>query len=258
MHRLFPAPTTGSAADETLATLDGLADAYAYPEPAPDRPAWLRANMVSSLDGAAWHDGRSQPLSSEADMRVFGVLRGLADAVVVGAETVRQEGYRPARVREAFAARRAALGQPPAPTIVVVSAALELDFTLPLFTGPVVPTVVLTGTGADPERVRAAEASGARVLRAGEGTRVDPAEAVRVLAGHGMTRLLTEGGPRLLGQFAAAGVLDELCLTVAPLLTAGTAPRIANGPLIAEPDRFRPVSVLEEQGFLFTRYVRVR
>ncbi|NEB73940.1 pyrimidine reductase family protein, partial [Streptomyces sp. SID14478] len=91
-------------------SLDELADAYAYPAGA-EREVWLRANMVSSLDGAAQHDGRSQPLSCPADMRIFGTLRGLADAVVVGAQTVRQEGYRPARAREAFAARREAAGQ---------------------------------------------------------------------------------------------------------------------------------------------------
>ncbi len=252
MRRLFPSPH----ADETFDTLDALADVYAYPPARPDGSAWLRANMVASLDGAAWHEGRSQPLSSAADMRIFGVLRGLADAVVVGAETVRQEGYRPARAREAFAARRAALGQPPAPVIAVVSAGLDLDFSLPLFTEPLVPTLVVTGAHAPAERLRAAEAAGAEVVRAGEGSRVDPAQAVRALAARGLTRLLTEGGPRMLGQFAAAGVVDELCLTIAPLITSGTAPRIMNGPEITVPERFCPASVLEEEGFLFTRYVR--
>lgn len=96
-------------------SLDELADAYAYPALPAGEGAWLRANMVSSLDGAGQHDGRSQPLSSDADMRIFGTLRGLADVVVVGAETVRLEGYRPARAREAFAARRAAADRAPPP-----------------------------------------------------------------------------------------------------------------------------------------------
>ncbi|MBP8539299.1 dihydrofolate reductase family protein, partial [Streptomyces sp. MK37H] len=146
--------TPAGISDETSAedrewALGELADAYAYPEP-PHGPsgACLRANMVSSLDGAAHHDGRSKPLSSDADMRIFGVLRGLADAVVVGAETVRREGYRPARAREAFAERRAALGQSPAPAIAVVSASLDLDFSQPLFTEPLVPTIVITGATA--------------------------------------------------------------------------------------------------------------
>lgn len=253
MRRLFPAPQDA----ETFDTLDALADAYAYPAPHPDGRAWTRANMVASLDGAARHEGRSQALSGDADMRVFGVLRALADAVVVGAGTVRLEGYRPARARAAFAARRAALGQSPAPAIAVVSGSLDIDFSLPLFTEPVVPTLVLTGQESDPARRRAAEAAGARVVVAGRGARVDPAEAVRALAALGLVRLLCEGGPRLLGQFAAAGALDELCLTLAPAICSGDAPRIMDGPGLAVPKRFSPVGILEEDGFLFTRYATV-
>ncbi|MGH3325075.1 MAG: pyrimidine reductase family protein, partial [Streptomyces sp.] len=84
MRRLFPSPPGPAEPDDGQWSIDALAEAYAYPD---GGEVWLRANMVSSLDGAAHHEGRSQPLSSEADMRVFGVLRGLADAVVVGAET---------------------------------------------------------------------------------------------------------------------------------------------------------------------------
>lgn len=133
-------------------SLAELAAAYAYPEPtAAGQPVpWLRANMVSTLDGAAQHDGRSQPISSATDMRIFGTLRALADVVVVGAETVRQEGYRPARARADFAQMREAAGQGPAPAIAVVTASLDLDFSLPLFTSPLVPTLVLTGAAAPP------------------------------------------------------------------------------------------------------------
>ncbi|MGA5158838.1 pyrimidine reductase family protein [Streptomyces pseudogriseolus] len=263
MRRLFPVT---DVTDETGAaggaagrewSLAELAAAYAYPEPGPEGPApWLRGNMVSTLDGAAQHEGRSQPISCPADMRIFGVLRALADAVVVGAETVRQEGYRPARARAEFAAAREAAGQGPAPAIAVVSASLDLDFSLPLFTSPLVPTLVITGAAADPERVAAAGKAGARVVVAGEGAGVDPARAVRALAGLGHTRMLTEGGPRLLGQLIAAGVLDELCLTVAPMVTAGDAQRIAGGPTVTLPRRFTLSSMLEEDGFLFTRYRR--
>ncbi|WP_405641279.1 pyrimidine reductase family protein [Streptomyces uncialis] len=244
------APAADPAPDREW-SLDELADAYAYPA---DRDVWLRANMVSTLDGAAQHDGRSQPISSAADMRVFGTLRGLADVVVVGAETVRQEGYRPARAREAFAARRAADGQAPAPAIAVVSAGLDLDFSSPLFTEPLVPTLLVTGAGAPADRVAAARAAGAEIVIAGDGAAVDPARAVRALAERGLRRLLTEGGPRLLGQFVAARVLDELCLTVSPMLTAGDAQRIAGGPALTVPERFALRSLLEEDGFLFARY----
>ncbi|MEV5199991.1 pyrimidine reductase family protein [Streptomyces sp. NPDC053720] len=253
MRRLFPVTDPTPADDGREWSLDALADAYAYPEQ--DGP-WLRANMVSTLDGAAQHDGRSQPISCESDMRIFGTLRGLADVVLAGAETVRLEGYRPARARAAFAARRAAAGQGPAPAIAVVSGSLDLDFSLPLFTQPLVPTLVLTGAGAPPGRIEEARRAGAEVVVAGEGSRVDPARAVRELADRGFKRLLTEGGPRMLGQFVAAGVLDELCLTLSPMMTAGDAQRIAGGPSVAVPERFALASMLEEAGFLFTRYRR--
>ncbi|MGW8358509.1 pyrimidine reductase family protein [Streptomyces wedmorensis] len=262
MRRLLP--VTDMTATETAAgpaaegghewSFDELADAYAYPE---GDGVWLRANMVSSLDGAGQHDGRSQPLSSDTDMRIFGTLRGLADVIVVGAETVRLEGYRPARAREVFAARRAAAGQGEAPVIAVVSASLDLDFSLPLFTSPLVPTLILTGAAAPADRVAAAREAGAEVLVAGDGAGVEPARAVAVLAARGLRRQLTEGGPRLLGQFVAAGVLDELCLTVSPTMTAGGAQRIAGGPSVAVPTRFQVASVLEQDGFLFTRYRRI-
>ncbi|MGE6734004.1 pyrimidine reductase family protein [Streptomyces sp. NPDC059900] len=251
MRRLFPVT---DQTDETAVReweLGELADAYAYP---PGDTPWLRANMVSTLDGAAQHDGRSQPISNAADMRIFGTLRALADAVVVGAETVRQEGYRPARERADFAGRRAAAGQTAVPAIAVVSASLNLDFTLPLFTEPLVPTLVVTGAEAPSERIAAAEKAGAVVVIAGDGAVVEPERIAPALAERGLTRLLTEGGPRLLGQFVAAGALDELCLTVSPRLTSGDAQRIAWGSSVAVPERFALASVLEEAGFLFTRY----
>ncbi|WP_329173761.1 pyrimidine reductase family protein [Streptomyces sp. NBC_01477] len=268
MRRLHP--SAGTADDADLATPLGLAAAYAYPAPREkDRP-YLRANMVASLDGAAHADGKSAPLSSPADMRIFGTLRALADVIVVGAETVRQEGYRPAKARKDFAEQRAGEGRPPAAAIAVVSRRLDLDFDAPLFREPLTPTIVLTGAAAPEQRLAAARAAGAHVIvaPAGEGagtgggtpadaTAVDPARAVAELAALGHTRLLHEGGPRLLAGFAAAGVVDELCLTVAPLLLGGDAPRIANGPAVPDgPTRFVPLSVLEEDGYLFTRYVR--
>ncbi|WP_208621693.1 dihydrofolate reductase family protein, partial [Streptomyces recifensis] len=83
-----------------------------------------------------------------------------------------------------------------------------------------------------------------------------PQRAVEALAGLGYVRQLTEGGPRLLGQLVAAGVLDELCLTLSPMLTAGDAQRIAGGPGVFLPHRFALASLLEEDGFLFGRYRR--
>lgn len=240
-----------------LTTLAGLARAYAYPPgTGPGRP-WLRANMVASADGAARLDGLSDGLSSPGDKRIFGVLRALADVVVVGAETVRAEGYRPARARAEFAAERAARGQDPAPVIAVVSARLDLDFSLPLFTEPVTPTLVLTVADAPPEALAAARAH-AEVIVSGHG-RVDLRRALAALAERGLHRQLTEGGPALLGQLTADGLVDELCLTTAPLLAAGEAPRIAQGGAAGEAvraERLDLIGLIEENGFLFARYAR--
>lgn len=224
MRRLLPEP-----ADDV-----DLASAYAYP---PGATRWLRANMVTSADGAAAaHDGLSGALSSPADRAVFHLLRDLADVVVVGAGTVRAEGYRPARL-----------------PIAVVSGRLDLDLAGPLFTEAEHRTVVLTTASVPAERLAAARAA-ADVVVCGV-DRVDPLLAVAALAERGHRRLLCEGGPRLLGQVAAAGLLDELCLTVAPLLASGEAPRVLFGPPLQPSAPLRLAHLLEEDGTLFARYV---
>ncbi|RJL34196.1 pyrimidine reductase family protein [Bailinhaonella thermotolerans] len=225
-----------------------LAEAYAYPGPGP----WLRANMVASADGAAWVKGLSGGLSSEGDRRAFSVLRGLADVIVAGAATVRIEGYGPARPRESWARLRE--GRPPAPPIAVVTRRLDLDLSGPLFTEaePESRTIVVTTESAPADR-RAEAARTADVIVAG-GERVDLALAMKALRDRGLAHVLTEGGPRLLGQIAAAGLLDELCLSVSPLLVGGEAARVLNGP--AAHTRLRLTQVLEEEGVLFCRYAR--
>ena len=224
--------------------LDAL---YAYPD---DRP-WLRANMVSSLDGAATAGGLSGGLGGPADRRVFAVLRGLADVVLVGTGTARVEGYRAATPKPAYAARRAALGQPPAPHLAVVTRSLTLDLAGPLF-GGVVPTYVLTSRAADPARIAAAERVG-HVVVCGDDD-VDVTAAVAALHAAGLRRLLCEGGPTLLAQVAGADRLDELCLTLAPRLVGGDAGRIMHG--VALTTTMRLVQLLEDDGFLFGRWVR--
>ncbi|RKN38339.1 pyrimidine reductase family protein [Streptomyces hoynatensis] len=256
MRRLFPAAPGPAALVDREWDLSEIADAYAYPEERLPGAGWLRANMVSSADGAAHHGGRSRPLSSAADKRVFGVLRQLADVVIVGAETVREERYRPARARSEFAERRAAAGQAPVPAIAVLSASLHLDFSLPLFAEPLVPTLLLTGARAPHAGLALAREAGVEVITAGEGSGAEPARVKAELARRGYPRMLTEGGPRLLGQLVTAGVVDELCLSWAPRYTAGTAPRIVSGPELDAPRELELTDVLEDSGFLFTRYRR--
>ncbi|GAA3429782.1 pyrimidine reductase family protein [Streptosporangium nondiastaticum] len=243
MRLIHPAPASGPADDAE----PDLAELYAYPG---DR--WLRVNMVASADGGTWLDGASGGLSGRGDRKVFGVLRGLADVVVTGAATVRAEGYGPARPRKSWAALRA--GRTAAPPIAVVTASLELDLSGPLFTeaDPDARTIVVTCEAAPRDR-RAEAARHAEVIVAGR-DRVDLALAVKELGGRGLGRVLCEGGAKLNAQLAAAGLIDELCLTVSPLLIGGDAARVLDGP--ASLTRLRLAHVLEDEGFLITRYVR--
>lgn len=221
--------------------------AYAYP-----RPDWLRLNMVTSADGGAWLKGLSGGLSGKGDRRIFGVLRGLADVIMAGASTVRTEGYGPVGPRDSWRALRE--GRPPAPPIAVITRRLDLDLGSALFTGaePYARTIVIT-TESAPEDRRVEAAKYAEVIVAGD-DRVDPALAVRELRNRGLNQILCEGGPRVNAQLAAAGLIDELCLTVSPLLIGGDAARILNGP--ASQVKLVLAQVLEEDGFLFCRYVR--
>jgi riboflavin biosynthesis pyrimidine reductase len=221
--REISVPARGPAGQADLAALAGL---YAYPGGGrrPGRP-WLRANMVASADGAASLDGRSGGLSGPADKAVFSVLRSLADVIVVGASTARVERYRPVRAEEAWPGLRE--GRPPTPPIAVVTRrmfGIEPDGPL-LDAGPgQARTMVLTSEAA-PAALRSAAAARAEVIVAGPDL-VSPEAIITALAERGFRRVLIEGGPRLLAQFAAAGLLDELCLTVSPVLAGGQTGRI--------------------------------
>jgi riboflavin biosynthesis pyrimidine reductase len=224
-----------------------LAEAYRYPQTKP----WLRANMVASLDGAASFEGKVSPLGSEVDQQVLSFLRGMADVVIVGANTVRVEGYGPMPPRDSWRSIRQ--GRPPAPPLAIVSARLDLDFDAPVFADAYVRPILITCASAPEERRKVAERR-ADVLVCGD-LIADIGVALDALAERGFARQLSEGGPRLLAEIAAAGRLDELCLTLSPRIVAGNGPRIANGPLI-EDLPMRLGHVFEEDGFLFTRYVR--
>ena len=224
-----------------------LAQAYAYP-----RERWLRANMVMSADGSASVAGKSGGLSSPGDMRVFGILRVLADVVVAGSGTVRTEQYKPARPRPALAALRK--GRPATATIAVLSGSLDLDLTAPLYTEapPDARTIVITSEAA-PAELRAAAAKVADVIVAGEKS-VDLPAALTALADRGLARTICEGGPHLLGQVAAGGLLDELSLTISPTLAGPGAGRILAGEPFA-PAAMTLTQVLTEDAFLFCRYL---
>jgi riboflavin biosynthesis pyrimidine reductase len=227
----------------------GLAGLYGYPE-----KRWLRANMVASADGAATMDGLSGGLSSPGDRRLFWVLRGLADVILVGAGTARAEGYRATRAAKSWEPLGLRAGRPAAPPIAVVSRSLDLDPAAPFITDapPDARTIVITCAAAPASR-RAALSSAADVIVAGERL-VDLAAAGAALADRGLGRVLCEGGPHLLGQLAAAGLLDELCLTIAPVLAGPGTPGIVSGAPFPAAQRLRLAGLLEEDGTLFCRY----
>ena len=229
-------------------TDEDLLREYAYPT----GHSWLRANMVGSVDGVATVQGLSEGLSGAVDKRVFGLLRVLADVVVAGAGTARTENYRGARVAERFTALRASLGQQPQPPIALVSRHLGLDPAAAVFTETSVRPIVLTCAAADGDRRTALEQV-ADVIDCGD-TDVDLPTARQALEQRGLTRILCEGGPSLLHDLLTARLVDELCLTVSPLLVGGGERHVLNGAPFTPPLPVRLVGVLEQDGILLSRY----
>jgi riboflavin biosynthesis pyrimidine reductase len=213
---------------------------------------FVRLNMIASVDGATAVAGRSGALGGPADHRVFMALRSVADVILVAAGTVRTEGYGPALLPPEVQDARRARGQAPLPPIAVVSRSCNLDWASPFFTAAAARPLVVTVSGAPAgNRERAAEV--ADVVIAGDSD-VDLGQAVAALGERGAASVLVEGGPSLNGQLAAAGVLDEVCLTVSPRLVGGDSRRILTGLDLDPPLSLEPVSVLEEDGYLFLRY----
>jgi riboflavin biosynthesis pyrimidine reductase len=218
--------------------------------------------MVASVDGAASLDDRSGGLSGPGDRMVFTVLRSLADLILVGAGTATTERYRPAQAAELWQQLRPA--DAPQPAIAVVTASLSIDPDAQLLTGAAAGARTIVVTTADAPRDRkAAIARHARVIEAGH-RQVDMAAAVTALRSLGYAEILCEGGPTLLSQLAAAGLLDELCLTTSPLLANSQAGRIVRtgsgtgtraGAAPDLPKRLSLVHLLADESFLFSRYL---
>jgi riboflavin-specific deaminase-like protein len=231
---------------------DPLQGLLAARREAPAGRPWVTGNMVASIDGATAVDGESRGLSGPADRRVFHALRGLADAVMAGAGTVRADRYGPARPSPEVRRDRRARGQAEVPAVVVVTRSLELDWSSPLVREAEVPTVVAAPRDA-PAAARARVPGAVDLVLAGDGD-VDLAGVMDALARRGVRHLLCEGGPGLLGQLTGAGLLDELYLTVAPRMVAGDARRAMTGPALHPPAGARLAAAAEEDDFLFLRY----
>ena len=222
---------------------------YGYPA---DR-RWLAVNFVASADGAVEIHGRSAGLSNPADRRVYRLGSDLADVVLLGAGTATIEEFRGVHPDEQAAQRRRRYGLSDVTPIAVVTSGRTLPADAPVITEARTPTIVITCATAPPKLCEAWTAAGATVLIAGEDT-VDVTAAVGALVKRGLTRIDCEGGPRLFDSLIEAGLVDELRLTISPLLVSGMADRIAYGPGVV-PTRLELASVLAEGDTLLLRYL---
>ncbi|WP_166509459.1 dihydrofolate reductase family protein [Blastococcus sp. TF02-8] len=239
MRRLFPDPAP-------LDDDEGLVEAYRCPD-----GRWLRMDFIASLDGAITVDGVSEGLGSPGDRRVFRVLRALADVVLVGHGTAAVEGYHPVLLGSSVGRLRESIGRHPTLPIAVVSRRASLDPASSLVVDAVSPTILVTCAASDAGRRAALADAGVDVLVCGDED-VDLPTALDALADRGLEQVTCEGGPQLLRSALAAGVVDELDLSISPALVGGEARLLDGAPGGALPLSLR--QVLEEDGMLFTRY----
>jgi riboflavin biosynthesis pyrimidine reductase len=253
-----PADLSAFELPEKLATL--------YPGSFGFEPPCLFANFVTTADGVVAiplvpQSNKLIAAGSAADRFVMGLLRACADAVVLGSGTLAASPGGRWTPEQAFpdaagdfAALRRTRGLPPTPEIVILSSSGALDPAQPLFEAGAL--VLTTDIGQTLLGNRLPQAS--RVLSLGPGTTVDPTAAVGALRARGHRLILHEGGPHAIGSFFAAGVVDELFLTVSPLLTGRTLlePRLAvvEGADLLPGLRLRLLGVRRDADHLFLRY----
>ncbi|MCV7348338.1 pyrimidine reductase family protein [Mycolicibacterium rhodesiae] len=229
---------------------------YAYPAVA--ERCVVRGNMIASLDGGASTDGTSGGLGGAGDRRLFRVLRELADVIVVGAGTAHGEGYSGAQMTVAQRGNRQRRGQSEVPPIALVTRSGRVDNDWPVLTRTEVPPLVLTCADVAADTgTRLGDAAEVVACSGDDSAEVDPAVALAALAERGLRRALCEGGPTLMGTFIDHGLLDELCLTTAPVLVGGEAPRIVGGAGQVLTAMRRTHLMSDAEGYLYGRYTRV-
>jgi riboflavin-specific deaminase-like protein len=242
MRRLLPDPAE-TTIEEQVGALDLVALAR------DDRP-FVYTNFVLTLDGRATLMGRSGPIGSEADTAMLVALRTRADAVMIGAGTMRVERYGRLVPDPAKRERREREGLPHDPLCVIVSGRLDLPWDAELFTCGHGRVLICTRSDAEPPET----ATTVRLLRHEHGVDL-PALLRHLRSERGVRALLCEGGPRLHAQLIGAGLVDELFVTHAPKLAGGEGPTLAMG--LSEAERPLELSWLlheEGTGELFARY----
>jgi len=229
---------------------------YTYPA-AVDRCV-VRGNAITSLDGGATTGGTSGGLGGAGDRRLFAVQRELSDVIVVGVGTARAENYGGARMTVAQRRRRQRRGQSEVPPIALVTRSALIEHDLPVLTGSEVTPLVLTcADSVAGARNRLGSTAEVVDCSAALPDAVDLATLLQRLAERGLVRVLCEGGPSLLGAFVAERLVDEVCLTSAPLLVGGGAVRVTSGAVDVLTPMRRAHVLTDGDGYLYTRYVRV-
>lgn len=212
---------------------------------APDARPYTFFNFVSTLDGRGALDGSTRPLGGPADLEMLLALRAIADAVLIGPGTVRAEGYG----RLVSPERRPG----PPPPAVLISRRFDIPWEAGLFAAAGQPVLIYTSLEAGPAPDVAAPVEVVRLENC------TPAAALADLRARGVRALLSEGGPTLFRGFLEAGLVDELFLTLTPLLTGDESETsILRGGRLADPSRFTLRWVLRDGDELFLRYTSVR
>jgi riboflavin biosynthesis pyrimidine reductase len=234
-----------------------LADLYDYPEEL--QSCWVRGNMIASLDGGATDDGKAGGLAGAGDRALFKLMRHAADVILVGAATVRIENYSGAQLSVAARQERQRRGQVEVPPIAVITRSGNMDPTARLFTRTEAPPLILTTSRFHDDTHRRL-GSVAEVIDASgqEPESVDAATVLKILADRGLYRVLTEGGPLFLGTLIEDGLLDELCLTIAPIMVGGGSKRIVTGLGNVHTTMRRAHLLTDDDGYLYSRYVRAK
>lgn len=245
LERIWPEPG--------FLSLDELREDYARTWP--DASEGAGAMMISSLDGSAVLGAVSGGLSSPADQKLMDVQRGVVDAVVIGAGTLREEGYGGLQVHDDSAAWRRARGMSEHPVLVVVSRSLDLDPASDFLAEAPVRPLILTGAASSAQRRKALEqVADVEVIDDGTGG-VDPRAAHELFARRGWQRIHSEGGPTVLAAWMAAGRISELHLSLSPVLAGRTRAGLLGEAI--DPQRLELAQVLRDGSMLLTRY-RVR
>ena len=207
-------------------------------------------NMIASIDGATTLEGTSSALGDADDRAVFQALRTVPDVILVGAGTVRAENYGPVALDEEKRARRETQGRSSVPLLAIVTGRLDLDHETKVFSNSEYRPMVITSTNANPAKM-------ALLGDAAEVVILDELTPEAILGQLGAASvILCEGGPTLGGQFVASGLVDEINVTVSPLLVSGDSNRIVRGEEADPPLGMRLDRALVGERSLFLRYLR--